>query len=162
MYLRYNTLITEAPDLLLRLEHTHRRSPLVVRLKMLRLLKSGLYRSRRALADVLGFSERQLHRWFETYRTGGIDALLTTERRTGPAERVTADAWDALVIEMKGGRIGRLEDARQWLAEHHGIAYSVAGLSDLFKRRKVKLKTGRPRHVNASATEQQAFFKTVQ
>lgn len=161
MYLRYDHLITETADDLLRIEHTHRHSPVAGRIKMLRLLKSGLYRSRRALTDVLGFSERQLHRWFETYRDGGLDAMIAFERPPGPPERITTEAWDALEAEMKAGRIGRLEDARQFLAEHHGIDYSVAGLSDLFQRRKVKLKTGRLRHVKASAAEQEAFLKTV-
>ena len=72
MYLRYDDFIAESPGDLLRLERQHRASPVAARLKMLRLLKGGAYRSRRALASVLGYSERQLHRWFEAYRGGGI------------------------------------------------------------------------------------------
>jgi transposase len=128
---------------------------------MLRLLKTGAYRSRRALADVLGYSERQLHRWFVAYREGGLGAMLAYGTPAGAAERVTAEAWAGLEAEMAAGRIGRLKDAQAYLADHHGIAYSVGGLSDLFQRRKVKLKTGRPRHVKASAEEQEAFKKTV-
>jgi transposase len=161
MYLRYDDLIAETPAALLDLERKHRHSPLAARIKMLRLLKSGLYRSRRALVEVIGYSERQLHRWFETYRNDGLDVLLTYEQPPGPSERLTPEAWDALDAEMKEGRIGRLEDARAFLAEYHNIDYSLAGLSVLFQRRKVKLKTGRPRHVKASAEEQEAFLKTV-
>ena len=161
MYLRYDEIITEAPDDLLRIERQHRASPVAPRLKMLRLLKSGAYRSRRALASVLGYSERQLHRWFETYRTKGLDAMLAYETSRGPRERVTPEAWEALEGEMEAGQIGRLEDAQRFLADEHGIAYSIGGLSGLFQRRKTKLKTGRPRHVEASAEEQEAWKKIV-
>jgi hypothetical protein len=39
--------------------------------------------------------------------------------------------------------------------------YSIGGLSDLFQRRKTKLKTGRRRNRRASTHEQEAFKKTV-
>lgn len=161
MYLRYDDLISEPADELLRVERQHRRSPVAARVKMLRLLKSGAYRSRRTLAVALGYSERQLHRWFETHRRDGLDALLGYETSRGSRERVTPEAWAALEAEMKAGRIGGLEQARRYLADEHGVAYSVGGLSALFRRRKTKLKTGRPRHVKASADEQEAWKKTV-
>lgn len=161
MYLRYDNLIAESPDDLRRIERRHRASPVAARLKMLRLLKTGAYRSRRALADVLGYSERQLHRWFEAYREGGLDAVLAYETSRGSRERITPEAWAALEAEMKAGRIGRLADARALLAERFGIAYSIDGLSGLFQRRGAKLKTGRLRHAKASADEQEAWKKTV-
>ena len=161
MYLRYDDLIAESADDLLRLERRHRASPAAARLKMLRLLKSGAYRSRRALAAVLGYSERQLHRWFETYRTDGLDAMLAYEASRGSRERITPEAWAALEAEMKAGRVAGLKGAQRFLAERYGIDYSVGGLSALFQRRKTKLKTGRPRHVAASAEEQEAWKKTV-
>lgn len=141
MYLRYDDLITEPTGDLLRLERQLRASPLTARLKLLRLLKGGAYPSRRALASVLGYSERQLHRWFEAYREGGLNAMLTYETSRGSRERITTEAWAALEAEMKAGRVGSLKDAQRFLAERHGIDYTVAGLSGLFQRRKTKLKT---------------------
>jgi transposase len=161
MYLDYDTLITEAPADLAAIERRHRHSPLADRLKMLRLLKSGAARSRRALADTLGYSERQLHRWFDAYRDGGLDALLRYEATGGSAERITPEALAALETEMKAGRVAGLKDAQALLAEHFEIAYSIGGLSDLFQRKRIKLKTGRRRHVKASAAEQEAWKKTV-
>ena len=161
MYLRYDDLIAESPADLRCIERRHRASPVAVRLRMLRLLKTGAYRSRRALADVLGYSERQLHRWFDAYREGGLDALLAYETSRGSRERITPEAWAGLEVEMKAGRIGRLKDAQAYLADTHEIAYSIDGISGLFQRRGVKLKTGRPRHAQASAEEQEAWKKTV-
>ena len=159
MYLHYPDLIQESPDELARLERQHRSSPVADRLQMLRLLKSGTYRSRRALSEVLGYSERQLHRWFETYRTGGLDALLLHQRPGGSQERITPEAFAALEAEMRAGRIATLNDAQRYLHEHHAIPYTIGGLSDLFRRRKVKRKTGRRRHRKASQAEQAAFKK---
>jgi transposase len=123
MYLHYPDLIWESPDELARLERQHRGSPVADRLQMLRLLKSGAYRSRRALAEVLGYSERQLHRWFETYRSSGLDGLLAHQRPGGSQERISAEAFAALEAEMTAGRIATLKDAQRYLHEQHGICF---------------------------------------
>jgi transposase len=126
---------------------------------MLRLLKSGRCRSRSQVADVLGYSERQLGRWFDTYRSGGLEALCRTEKPGGKDERVTEEAWKALCKKMKAGEVARLKDAQTFLREEFGIEYeSESGISRLFKRRGAKLKTGRPRHRDADP-ERQATFK---
>jgi transposase len=128
---------------------------------MLRLLKLGAYRSRRALSDVLGYSERHLQRWFDAYRTGGLAALLAHERPRGRSERITPEAWAALEKEMKAGRIASLKEAQRFLGERFSTRYTLGGLSDLFRRRKAKLKTGRRRNKKASSDEQAAFKKPV-
>lgn len=160
MYLAYPELIEESPEELAERERQHRASPVSDRLKMLRLLKAGTYRSRRALAVVLGYSERQLDRWFETYREGGLEALLGRGQPGGSSERVTEEAWSGLEEMMKRGEIARLEDARRYLEEEHGIEYAgIGAISALFGRRGTRLKTGRRRHRKADAAKQAAFKK---
>lgn len=161
MYLRYDELIAETPDQLAALERQHRRSPVADRFKMLRLLKSGAARSRRALAETLGYSERQLHRWFDAYREGGTEALARYDPATGSSERITAEALTALEAEMKAGEIATLKQAQHFLEERFAVPYSIGGLSELFRRKRIKLKTGRRRHVKASAGERGAWKKTV-
>lgn len=160
MYLNYPDLIEESPEQLAERERTRRFGPISDRLKMLRLLKEGTYRSRRALAPVLGYSERQLGRWFDAYREGGLEALLDRGKSGGSSERVTPEAWAALAVEMKAGRIARLEDARRYLEEEHGIHYAgITSISALFERHGVKLKTGRRTNRKADPAEQAAFKK---
>jgi transposase len=160
MRLPYPDLIRESVADLLRLERWHRRTPLESRVKMLRLLKEGTYSSRQALAPVLGFSERQLDRWFKAYREGGLDALLDYRTPPGRTERVTPEAWAGLEAQMLKGRIRTLEQARRYLADEHGIHYAgITSISMLFQRRGVKLKTGRPRDRRTSAEAQAAFKK---
>ncbi len=161
MYLNYTELIHEPPEQLARLERQYRSGPLADRLKMLRLLKIGAYRSRRALAELLGYSERQLQRWFDTYRAGGLEALMVREQPSGRNEQVTPEAWSALETEMKAGRIAGLKEAQRFLEARFSMAYTIGGLSDLFRRRKTKLKTGRRRNKKATQAEQAAFKKSV-
>lgn len=74
---------------------------------------------------------------------------------------MTQAAWDALAGAMKAGEVATLEQARQLLAEQ-GVPYkSVGGVSSLLIRHKVKLKTGRPRHVQSDEAAQAAFKKTL-
>lgn len=160
MRLDYTTLISEPAEELAAMERRYRGSQLQPRLTMLRLLKAGIYPSRRQVAKQLNYSERQLDRWFVLYREGGLGALLEKKTTGGSDEYVTDEAWQALEEKMKRGEIARLEDARLYLGEEHAIWYSgIQSISQLFKRRGVKRKTGRRRHLRASAEEQAAFKK---
>lgn len=156
----YPEMIAESPKELLEQEKRLRGSPLEIRVKMLRLLKTRRYRSRRSLANVLGYSSRQLGRWWKTYQRGGLNSLLQIQKPNGRSERITEEALDALEERMKQGNISTLREAREFLAERFSIHYEgVSGLSRLFKRYQTKLKTGRRRHRKAPEEEQAAFKK---
>ncbi len=161
MWIDYTEQIEESPSELRKLEKKRADSRSVAdRLKMLRLLKEGACRSRSQAAKVLGYSERQLGRWFDTYREEGLEALCQVGKPGGKSEYVTSEAWQALIGQMKEGKIARLKDAQRFLAEQFEITYdSISGISRLFARHGVKLKTGRPRHHKANAAEQAAFKK---
>jgi transposase len=156
----YPELIEEDEQRLLECERTLRGSALENRVKMLRLLKTGAYPSQLQLAKALGYHPRQIRRWWKTYKEGSLDALLKLKPRSGKNERISQQALSTLKERMKKGQISSLEDARRFLEEHFGIHYKgVSGLCRLFKRHKIKLKTGRPRHRQASEKEQANFKK---
>lgn len=159
--LNYDALIQESAEALAAQEKSLRRSAVSYRVRMLRLLKSGESRSVASAAEQLGYSLRQCQRWFRCYRRGGLEALLKFEQpRRG--ERMTQAAWEALDRAMKAGEVATLEETRQLLAKQ-GVPYkSVAGVSSLLIRHKVKLKTGRPRHQQTDEAVQAAFKKTSQ
>jgi transposase len=159
----YPDLITQTQEQLLEREKSLRGSALENRVKMLRLLKSGAYPSQLRLAKALGYSSRQIRRWWKTYREDGLQALLedkTHLRWANNKERVSQEALVALEEKMKAGQIARLEEVRIFLEEHFDIHYKgVSALSRLLKRHQIKLKTGRRRHRKASEEEQAAFKK---
>ncbi len=138
MRTHYREQVKETEEELERLERRLRGQALCDRVKMLRLLKSGAYESRRTLAPTLGYSERQLQRWWKMYKKGGIAELLEQKAVGGSTERVTDEAWRALKNEMRTGAIKQLKEAQAYLEEHFGIEYgSLQGLSDMIKRRSI-------------------------
>ena len=79
----------------------------------------------------------------------------------GRQELVTPEAFEDLQQAMKRGEIATIGQADEFLRERHGIEYAHPdGVGQLLRRRKVKLKTGRPRHEKADPQEQEAFKKT--
>jgi len=146
----YPQVIKEDPQALERLEKQHRYTHLFQRVRMLRLLKSGACSNLREAAQALGYSWRQCQRWFASYSQGGLGELLKSRvGERGRQELVTSEAFEELEEAMKEGQIATISEAHEFLSER-GIEYSHPdGVGRLLRRRKVKLKTGRPRHEKA-------------
>lgn len=136
MRTHYPDQIRETPEELEQLERSLRGQAVCDRVKMLRLLKTGHYDSRRTLAPVLGYSERQLQRWWKRYKKAGVDGLIEEKPVGGSNERMTDKAWDALKDAMRSGDVMQLKEAQAFLIDHFNIEYqSLQGLSDMIKRR---------------------------
>jgi transposase len=158
----YAQVIGEDPDDLKELEKYHRYSHLFQRVRMLRLLKSEECSNLGEVAQALGYSWRQCQRWFASYREGGLEELLKSRvHERGRQELVTPEAFEDLQEAMKQGEIATISQADEFLRERHVIEYSHPDVvGQLLRRRKVKLKTGRPRHEKADTEKQEAFKKT--
>jgi transposase len=160
----YPQVVQEDPRQLEKFEKRHRYTHLFQRVRMLRLLKSGECFNLAEASDALGYSWRQCQRWFASYRQDGLEELLKSrvEERGRQEELVTPEAFEELQEAMKRGEIATISQAHRFLSER-GIEYSHPdGVGQLLRRRKVKLKTGRPRHEKADLEEQEAFEKRRQ
>jgi transposase len=159
--INYPRVIAEDQEELNKLEKRPRYSHLFHLVKMLRLLKSGECSNLGEAAEALGYSRRQCQRWFLTYKQEGLEKLLVSRvHERGPTELVTDEAFEELEEAMKRGEIATMVQAHRFLSErgvHYAHPESVGGL---LRRRKVKLKTGRPRHEKANTEEQEAFKKS--
>jgi len=110
---------------------------------------------------MVGYSVIQLTRWWERYRAEGLAGVLKRHKPTGKASRLTAEAWAGLLQAMRAGHIVTMQDARNYLEQQWGICYKNGkSLWWLFKKHRVKWKTGRRRHKKANAEQQAAFKKT--
>ncbi len=158
----YSQVIEEDPQELKELEKYHRYTHLFQRVRMLRLLRSEECRNLGEVAQALGYSWRQCQRWFASYQEGGLQELLKSRvSERGRQELVTPEAFEDLEKAMKRGEIATISEADEFLRERHGIEYAHPdGVGQLLRRRKVKKKTGRPRHEKADQDEQEAFKKT--
>lgn len=157
----YPREITEDEEQLMALEKRHRYTHLSHRVRMLRLLKSGERSSLGGAAEALGYSWRQCQRWFATYRREGLGGLLVSRvGERGPKELVTEEAFSEMEEAMKRGEIATVAQAHRFLLER-GVGYThPESVGGLLRRRKVKLKTGRPRHEKADRKEQEVFKKS--
>jgi transposase len=77
------------------------------------------------VAQALGYSWRQCHRWFASYKKGGLQELLKSRvHERGRQELVTPEAFEELQEEtMKRGEIATISEADEFLRERHGIEY---------------------------------------
>jgi transposase len=157
-HVRYPMVIQEDVAELARQERALRGRPTQARVRLLRLLKEGRAQSLLAAAPLVGYSVRQVNRWWDVYRQGGLARLLEQPPRSGKRSRLTAEAWAGLEAEMVAGRIGTLQEARHYLHEQWRIVYqSLNGVWWQLHRRRAKPKTGRRRHRRANPAEQEAY-----
>ena len=143
IHIRYQEVIAETGAALETLEQHWRGTRFADRVRMVRLVKSETAKTMQAYASLLGYSERQLLRWWACYKTGGLDALIEQHLRSGRPSRMTQQAWEQIDAAMQEGQIDTLEATRQFLQSTcHITSKSINAISWLFKRRKTKWKTG--------------------
>lgn len=157
----YRKLIKESEAELKALAARYRNTVVGTRLRLLQLLKEGEAGSVEQAAEHLHYSRRQVQRWLKSYSETGLSGLLKQPAKpTGAPERMTETAWQALDEALRRGEIATYAQARRLLAEH-GVSYKDdSSVLKLFKRHKIKAKTGRPRHEKADMEVQAAFKKT--
>lgn len=152
-------LIEEDVDRLRGLEKAERDRGRCDRRRFLRYLKEGRIAVVEDAAAVLGYHMRTVQRWWQRYRQGGLAALLPEPQPRGGNERISPEAWAGLEAAMTAGRIGSLHEAQVYLRDTWSVDYGIDAISKLFRRRKTKLKTGRPRHRKAASSAEMAAFK---
>lgn len=147
MRITYPEVIRESVNELQDLEESLRGQASCDRVRMLRLLKSGKYRSMRSVAPLLGYSTRQLRRWWQQYQEDGLKSLLAHPSPGGRRSRVSDEVWDDVARAIREGRLLLATDVQNYLLSQHGVVYeSLQGVLDLLKRRGVDLKAQRQHH----------------
>lgn len=112
-------------------------------------------------ASKYGYSYRQVHRWWQTYRSEGLHALLQRGSSPGRPTQLSPQAWQDLEAQMRAGHLASLKDAQAYLRDHWNIAYaSLNGIWNQMQRHHAKPKTGRPHHRRQQPDQQTAFQKT--
>jgi transposase len=161
MRIKYRQAIKESEEALSQLEQSLRGQKAADRVRLLRLLKSETVPSLKEAAPLVGYSLAQVTRWWERYRAAGLDELLKQPKPVGKSSRLTAQAWEGLMAAMRAGQIASMQDARNYLQEQWGIAYKNGkSLWWLFKKHRIKWKTGGRQHQKANVEQQNAFKKT--
>src|SRR4051812_32054380 len=88
--------------------------------------------SRRAIADLLGVSTRQVGQWLRIFRNKGLEELTTLHYQGDPGRLGPAQV-ERLKQEIATGVFHNAEQVRTWVEETWGVAYSTSGLKDLLR-----------------------------
>jgi len=156
--MNYQTEIAENENYLIKLERKTKDGKVRDRVRFVRFLKTGQVATQREAGELIGLGIRQSQRLWQKYRVGGV-AALTVSNYAGGTAKLSDTEQRQLVERLKKDDISSLEKARNYLEQEFGVNYTIGGVSYLFKRLKVKLKTGRPTHINRDATQIEEFKK---
>ena len=156
----YFEFIKESESDLLSLEKREKNAMRRDRIRFIRVLKTGNFRSQSAAGSSIGLGERQSQRLWSSYVKGGLSSLLSTyaERWWGKLSSVQISQLRSFLLSDQAQT---LADIQAYLAGNLGVKYSISGVSDLCKRLKIKAKTGRPVNVRQKPGSVDDFKKNL-
>ena len=158
--MNYSELIQESTTQLRALEKQQRTSKLKDRVRFLRYLKEGSATTQTQAGSLIGLQQRQSQNLWRIYKQDGIQTLLTT-RYQGTVGKLSYYQISALRAYLKTDQAASLLQVQTWLKHSFDVDYTLGGISMLFKRLKIKHKTGRPTNVRQKADERNFFKKTL-
>jgi len=120
-------------------------------------LKNGCTQAQ--AGERIGIGLRQSQKLWRLYRKGGPAALLVENRKTHFGKLSCAQI-SRLRSFLLTDQADTLRSVQHWLAGNEQVHYSLGRISLLFKRLKIKLKTGRPSNVRQDKQGMEAFKKT--
>ena len=162
----YQLLITESVEFLQSQERLASQECLASqaqvrdRIRFLRVLKTAQAKSESAAGLTIGIATRQSQRLWRIYRAKGFSGLLCTHYQHSFG-KLSARQISILLTFLRTDQASKLEQVQSFLHSSFGVSYSLSGISKLFTRLKIKLKTGRPSNVRKDAAQQEAFKKTL-
>jgi transposase len=156
--MNYQTEISESGDYLIELERATKDLKARDRVRFIRLLKTGRAATQKQAGVLIGLQVRQAQRLWEQYREQGL-AVMCQNNYTGGMVKLDGTAQAGLKARLKQDDMQSLEQVRLYLEQEFGVGYTVSGISRLFKRLKVKLKTGRPANIKQDKEQMEEFAK---
>lgn len=130
-----------------------------------RVLALWLVQAGRSVAEagrLAGVGRRSVERWLGWYREGGLAAVsrrVPGHGARGQPSRLTAEQQRALIARAGTGAFRTYDEARQWVAEEFGVAYSYQGMYGALARLEVHPKVPRPMAAKADPAAQEAWKK---
>jgi len=142
--IHYATEIIESESALLALERNQVISRFRDYVRFIRYLKTGEASSQHESGAKIGLQGRQSQNLWRRYKTEGFAGLLT-EQRGGSVGYLSYVQLSHLQSYLRQSTVVLTQvQVAEWIAATFGVQYTQSGISDLFQRLKIKLKTGRP------------------
>lgn len=154
----YQTEIEQTETELRALEKQQSNAKLLLRVQLLRLLKSGQFSQLKEAALFLGISPKHGYDLWHKYKAEGLDGYLKLNYKINSA-KLNADQKAVFLKRSVEGFASQIE-AQEFIRNEFGVSYTQQGISLLFQRLKIKAKVPRPFNIKADIEEQREYKKT--
>lgn len=158
--LNYTQLIKESEEELKQQERQQTKSYYKDRVRFIRYLKSGVASSQSQAGELIGLKNRQSQNLWKIYQSKGLAGLLQ-ERKPTYLGKLSTVEQSHLLQRLDSDDVMSQKQAQAYIQAEMGKQYTQAGIHYLFKRLKVKLKTGRPVNIRKDQAAQEAFKKNA-
>ncbi len=143
----YTAKITQTLDELQQLEKQQTNVANRDYVRFIRLLKEKQANSQKQAAQLINLGLRQGQRIWAKYLSQGIDALIEV-RTQAYIGKLSFTQISHLRQFLQDDQAHSLTDVQAYLADSHGVKYTIGGVSSICKRLKIKKKTGQPVHIH--------------
>lgn len=129
------------------------------RIQALYLLKIGQVQTLKELSVVLGRDTATLYRWFQKYKTEGLEGLLELKKGQGRKPAIPKEAMERLKQRLqKAEKFSNYGEIRIWLKEECGVDASYKVVHEAVRYRlKVKLKAPRNKSFKKKRQQQETL-----
>lgn len=155
----YQDLIKESIKELRNLEKEQTNARLLLRLQLLRLLKSGEFSQAKKASEFLGISPKHGYDLLKRYREKKLVGYLQLDYKPGQSK--LANEQEAKLLKQSEKGFASQKEAIEYIEAEFGVKYAQQGISDLFKRLGIKSKVARPFNTKADKSEQVEYKKTL-
>lgn len=154
----YQAEIQESIEELRKLENQQTQAKLLRRVQFLRLLKNGSFAHAKKCVEFLGLEEKQGYEWWKLYKKAGLGGYLKFNYQANAKK--LKESEEAILLEQAKKGFSSQKEAREYIYQEFGVEFTQQGVSDLFKRLKIKKKVLRPFNIKADKEEQTTYKKT--
>ncbi len=158
--MNYAEIITEEVEELQQLLKREKAARYEKRVRFLYLLKTNQAKTQKAAGEQVGWKLRNAQKIWQQYRDAGLAAVLEKPRKDSLGN-LSSLQMSRLLRYLSEFGFGTLEEAQSYIIESFGISYTIGGVSWLFKRLKVKLKTARPANIKKDTRRVETYKKTL-
>ncbi len=124
------------------------------RVHALYLLKTGKVETMTGLADLLGRDISTVFRWFQRYRSKGLEGLLTIPRNQGRKPTIPQEVIDQLRDKLlqSPNQFRSYTEIQTWLKQEYGVNASYKVVHETIRYKlKIKLQTPRSKAMSRAA-----------
>ena len=109
------------------------------------------------IGKAVGRARSCIQRWFDNYRSRGVEGLLHKEHTGGVESTLKAPVAMEMREKLKEGIWRRAADAQRWLEQEHGVNVALPTVYKYLGKCEARLKVPRPSHAKKDVGAAEIF-----